>query len=327
MRLHRSPIVATLALASAAALVGCGSSGAEGPGGGSGTVDVVASFYPLQWIAEGVGGEHVDVQNLTPSGAEPHDLELTPKDVAAIGDADLVFYLSNLQPSVDDAIDTSGATALDAADSADLDLVFSGDGHEHEDEHEEGEEHAEEEGHDHEEETGATDPHFWLDPVRVAAVADAFATELAEVDPDHAADYEANAKALTDQLDELDGEFEAGLADCTSRTLVTTHTAFGYLAQRYDLEQMGIAGVSPSQEPSPADLAEVTDFVKDNDVQTIYFETLVSPAIAETIASETGAKTAVLDPLEGLTDQSDGDDYLAVMRSNLANLQAGQPCP
>ncbi|HRW37059.1 MAG TPA: zinc ABC transporter substrate-binding protein [Aquihabitans sp.] len=313
--------IALLALVAALSLAACGSS--EGAGGNpDATIQVVASFYPLQWVTERVGGDVVSVRNLTPTGAEPHDLELTPKDVAKIDDADLVVYLSGFQAAVDDAVADTGAPALDAADHADLDLAATEDGHDHADE---ADDHAEE-ADDHGEEAGV-DPHFWLDPTRLAKVADAVADRLTELDPDEAATFQANAKDLRSDLDELDADLAAGLADCSSRDLVTSHAAFGYLAQRYDLEQVGISGISPDAEPSPSDLADLADFVEEHDVRTIYFETLVSPAIARTLADETGAETAVLDPIEGLTDDSQGADYLEIMRSNLANLQSGQPCP
>lgn len=294
-------------------LAACGSDGDAGsgaPGGGGATVAVAASFYPLQWMAEQVGGRHVEVTNLTKPGTEPHDLELTPRDVAALVDADVVAYLSGFQPAVDDAVAESGATAFDAAGSARLELTSIPIG----------------EGQKAPEEAGAADPHFWLDPTRLADVADAFAATLAEQDPDNAADYEANAAALRSTLEELDAEYEQGLGDCQNTDLVTSHEAFGYLAQRYGLTQVGITGLTPETEPSAGQLAEITDFVKNNDVQTIYFETLVSPAVAEAVAVESGVETAVLDPLEGLTDESEGRDYLEVMRSNLENLQTGQPC-
>ncbi|MEZ5140825.1 MAG: metal ABC transporter substrate-binding protein [Acidimicrobiales bacterium] len=313
--------IALLALVAALSLAACGSS--EGAGGNpDATIQVVASFYPLQWVAERVGGDVVSVRNLTPTGAEPHDLELTPKDVAKIDDADLVVYLSGFQAAVDDAVADTGAPALDAADHADLDLAATEDGHDHADE---ADDHVEE-ADDHGEEAGV-DPHFWLDPTRLAKVADAVADRLTELDPDEAATFQANAKDLLSDLDELAADLAAGLADCSSRDLVTSHAAFGYLAQRYDLEQVGISGISPDAEPSPSDLADLADFVEEHDVRTIYFETLVSPAIARTLADETGAETAVLDPIEGLTDDSQGADYLEIMRSNLANLQSGQPCP
>ena len=301
-----------------ATLSGCSSLSSDGqPAAHGGPVRVATSFYPLQWMAERVGGDLVTVTNLTKPGAEPHDLELTPRDVAMLSDTDVVAYLSGFQPAVDDALRTTGATRFDAAPAADLNLVFTpnvgdpapGDRLEAE-----------------ADATGRTDPHFWLDPNRLADVANAFADTLAEQDPDHAARYRANAAAVTADLKGLDHDLRAGLADCRSRDLVTSHRAFGYLAARYGLRQVGISGLSPEEEPSARSLARVSDFVRANDVRTIYSETLASPAVAKTVARETGAVTKVLDPLEGMGPGSKGTDYLEVMRSNLATLRAGQGC-
>jgi zinc transport system substrate-binding protein len=210
---------------------------------------------------------------------------------------------------VDDAVASEGSgRSLDVSKAARLDLVYRP--------IEEGERHGDE----------ATDPHFWLDPTRLASVADAIEARLANLDPDHAGDYQQNLTALRNRLDQLDGAYRAGLAHCANRDLVTSHNAFGYLARRYGLTQVGITGLTPDAEPRPADLAAVTGFVRANDIRTIYYETLVSPRIAKAVASETGAATAVLDPIEGLTAKSAGRDYLGVMRANLAALQAGQPC-
>ncbi len=274
-------------------------------------MNVRTAFYPLQWITEQVGGAAASVASLTPPGAEPHDLELTPRDVAAVGDADLVVFLSDFQPAVDEAVEQEASdTSFDAAENTDLDLTYTP--------IEEGEEEAEE--------AGSTDPHFWLDPMRLAEVADALAEQLGELDPDNAETFTENADELRTLLEELDAELTEGLSACESTDLVTSHNAFGYLAQAYGLTQVGITGLTPEEEPSAEDLAEVATFVEENDVRTIYYETLVSPAIAEAVAGETGARTALLDPLEGLSDDSEGSDYLEVMRSNLDNIRAGQPC-
>jgi zinc transport system substrate-binding protein len=330
-------IAGSLALLLAAPLAACGSESgsSSSTGGGSGdTIEVAAAFYPLQWIAEQVGGDDVSVSSLTPAGAEPHDLELTPKQVAQIGETDVLLKLSGFQPAVDDAA-PDGDQVLDVADVVDLDLTTSEHDHDHEGEEghsdEEEEAHAEEEGAHADEEEGhddekVADPHFWLDPTMLAEVAPALAERFGELDPDNAAAYQERADETVALLEGIDEDFTAGLADCESTDLVTSHEAFGYLARRYDLTQVGINGLSAEQEPSPARLAEVTDFVNDNDVRTIYFETLVPSDIAQTIADETGAETAVLDPLEGLTDESAGDDYPSVMAANLEALRAGQPC-
>ncbi|SDO17657.1 metal ABC transporter substrate-binding protein [Geodermatophilus sp. DSM 45219] len=315
-------VTAATASAAALALAGCGGTGGTAAAGSGGDgLTVVAGFYPLEWAAQRVGGDRVDVSSLTPPGAEAHDLELAPQDVAAVSEADLLVYLEGFQPALDEAAQNEAAdTAWDAGQAADLSLTAEEHGHEGET----AEEHAEhaEEG----EEGEALDPHFWLDPTRLASVGDALAERLAEADPDGAATYEENAAALRADLEALDAEMSAGLADCAVDTLVTGHDAFGYLADRYGLEVVGISGLSPSAEPSPAAQAEITELVRERGVTTVYTETLVDPAVAETVATEAGAQTAVLDPLEGLTDESAGSDYLEVMRANLATLQEGQSC-
>ena len=173
---------------------------------------------------------------------------------------------------------------------------------------------------------GALDPHFWLDPTRLASVGDAMAQQLADIDPGYAATYEENATALRADLETLDGEIADALAHCRVTTLVTSHEAFGYLADRYGLEVVGISGISPSQEPDPAALAEIADLVRKRGVTTVYTETLVDPSVAETVAREAGVHTAVLDPIEGLSDASAGNDYLAVLRADAATLHDGQGC-
>jgi zinc transport system substrate-binding protein len=308
--LPRRLTLTTVALFTLIAPSGCGYA-SEAGAGGAGRLQVVASFYPLQWVTAQVAGDRADVGSLTKPGAEPHDLELTPRDVATVADADLVVYLGGFQTAVDDAVDQeAGNRALDVSKSADLSLRYT----------------PIEEGEQHSEEAGSTDPHFWLDPIRLSHVVGQVTDRLVRLDPTHAGQFRRNAADLRARLRTVDWEYRSGLAHCANPDLVTSHNAFGYLAQRYGLTQVGITGLTPDQEPKPGDLADVTAFVRAHDVRTIYYETLVSPAIAQTVAAETGANTEVLDPIEGLTKDSQGRDYLQVMRANLANLRRGQPC-
>ncbi len=308
-----SVAVSALAIAMVAS---CGSG--EGRDAAAGErLQVSAAFYPLQFATEQVGGDHVQVATLTKPGGEPHDLELTPKDVAALNSAALVVYQTHFQPAVDDAVGRlDSKAAFDVSSAADLDIAATEHEHEHAGEHAE-------EGAAHE---GGNDPHFWLDPIRYAAVGSAIAERLAALDPDHASDYRANAKAFSTKLHELDAEFKSGLTKCTSKDLVTGHAAFAYLAARYGLHQEGIAGVTPDAEPSAAEMQRVAEHVREEGVTTVYAETLVSPALSEAIAREAGAKVAVLDPIEGITAASAGTDYFEVMESNLATLKKGQGC-
>ncbi|MGP4111074.1 metal ABC transporter substrate-binding protein [Streptomyces sp. 4N509B] len=307
----------------------CGSDDAGG-GGGGGSLDVVASFYPLEFLAERIGGEHVSVSTLTEPGVEPHDLEISPQQTAELTEADLVLYLEGLQPAVDDAVAQSGVEHVVEATSLTTLLEAGAHEHEHgEEEHAEDEhadehaedEHAEDEhaedGHDH----GGTDPHVWLDPVRFAEIADGVADALAEADPDHADAYQRNGDRLADELATLDTEFREGLATTETRTFITNHSAFGYLAHRYDLHEESIAGLDPESEPSGERMRELNDIARENDVTTVFFETLASDETARTLADDLGLEVAVLDPVEGITDESAGDDYLAVMRANLDALR------
>jgi len=267
-------------------------------------VHVVAAFYPLAYAAQQVGGDRVTVETLTKPGGEPHDLELLPRQILDMQDADLVVHLSHFQPAVDAAVAAHAAErSLDVAEAADL-LTLT-------------------EGHDH----GAVDPHFWLDPTRLAAVGEAIADRLAQADPAGATAYRANAAAFTAQLTTLDAELETGLATCTNRDLVTGHSAFGYFAERYGFTQEPISGLSPDLEPRASDLAHVVEFVREHDVRTIYAETIASPLITQALARETGARIAVLDTVEGISDESAADNYPGVMRANLATLRLGQDCP
>ena len=277
-------LISTCGLAPAA----CGGS-VGGGGAASGKETVVAAFYPLAFAASEIGGNGVDVKNLTPPGAEPHDLEVSPQDVAEVRDADLVLLLGHgFQPQLEDAAGSADNVAL-LLDTPGLDV------------------------HSNE------DPHVWLDPVRYARVVERIGQLLGKP---------AAAKELEKRLADLDTEYRVGLADCAHHEIVTSHEAFAYLAERYGLQQVAITGLSPEAEPEPGKLQSVVDLVRADGVTTIYFETLVSPRIAETVARETGAKTAVLDPIEGLTEEeaSQGEDYFSLMRANLSSLRAGLGC-
>lgn len=301
MTKSRCAYVGTAALAAMVlGLSGCG--GRPAPSGAAGDetpVNVVVAFYPFQFVAERVAGGHATVTSLTQPGAEPHDLELTPRQAAAITTADLVVYERSFQPAVDEAVaqsdnqrvlDTAGVVALQPSPD------------------------------------GGLDPHVWLDPANLATIADAVARRLSEADPSHAADYTANAQTLTRDLTTLGAELDAGLARCARTEFITTHAAFGYLARRVRLQQIGISGLSPDAEPSPARVAQVQREARKHGVTTIFYETLVSPAVAQSIARDLGLATDVLDPIEGITESSRGSDYLAVMRSNLSALRAANGC-
>lgn len=340
---------------------GCGSNAsgvtnsASSPGGNadtqtsSGTPDtqaagklkVEASFYPMYEFARGVGGDLADVELLVPSGTEPHDWEPTPQDIAKIEDADLLVYNgAGMESWVDQVRDASSSAKLRFVEaSKGLDIMEGSEEEEHQHEHDSADEHAHESGeehdhaveeaHDHEGEEahghdhGGLDPHVWLSPKLAVQEVRNIEAAFAEADPKNAARYTSNADAYVAKLEALDAEFKSGLSETKRTDFITQHAAFGYLARDYGLTQIPIAGLSPDQEPSAREMADVVEFAKQHDVKTIFFETLVSSKVAETIATEIGAQTDVLNPLEGLTSEETaaGEDYLSVMRKNLDALK------
>lgn len=307
-RLIPTATVAGAVVLGLTALTACSASDAADHKNGD-KLNVVASFYPMQFLAEQIGGKHVSVTTLTKPGVEPHDLELTPRQIGGLGDADYILYLKGVQPAVDDAIKQSGSK--DIVDASTLTRLEDHGTETGADEH----------GHEHHGDEAGADPHIWLDPVKYAEVAKGVGKSLEKTDPDHAADYRKNTDALVDKLDALNTAYETGLKDTATKTFITTHSAFGYLAERYGLTQEGIAGVDPEAEPSPARISEIHTVAKKNKATTVFFETLASDKTAKTLAKDTGLKTDVLDPLEGITDKSKGDNYIEVMQSNLAALQ------
>jgi zinc transport system substrate-binding protein len=308
--------LAVVVAALAGGLVACGGGasgrGADGDGAG---VSVVASFYPLAEVAERVGGRGVAVTNLTNPGAEPHDLQLAPRQVVDLEDADVVLYVGGaFQPRVaeiarqrdDGTVDVLDRVKLETGDAPAIAAEEGGDDHE----------------------SGAQDPHFWLDPVRMTAVVDAVEAALAEAVPERASTFRANADAYKRQLTALDRVYRDGLRSCARHEIVTSHAAFFYLAERYRLRQLPIAGLSPEAEPSPARLASLARQIEADGITTVFYEALVSPRVARTLASEAHVTTAVLNPIEGLTkDQLEaGDDYVSVMQDNLTALREALGC-
>ena len=311
------------AVAAVAALTlgGCAASTASPD---DGRLHVVASFYPLAYAVEQVGGDRVTVASLTKPGGEPHDLELLPRQILDLQRADVTVYLAHFQPAVDAAVAAHAKrSAFDVTEAADLMTLEQDHADTDHAEHEQAD-HGHDDDHDHDH--GGTDPHFWLDPIRYGDVASAIAAQLTAADPAGATAYQAGAQAFTKRLADLDEAYRSGLSGCRTARVVTGHAAFGYLTTRYGLEEEAVSGLSPDQEPTAASMAHVVEFVRDNDIRTVYAETLASPALTETLARETGARVSVLDPVEGITDESAGPDYFAVMQANLTNLRAGQEC-
>lgn len=270
-------------------------------------LQVTATFYPLAYLAQRIGGDLVQVTNLTPAGSEPHDFDPAPKDIVQLHRSGLFIYNgAGLEPWVDRVIpelEQEGVTIVNTTLS--LSLLPAPD-------------HGE----------GTVDPHVWLDPVLYAKQAEAIAQALSQRDRAHADIYNANAQALQRELAQLDQEFVSGLKTCTTHTIVTSHAAFQYLAKQYGLTMVSVSGISPDEEPSPARMAEIAQFVHDQGVGYIFFESLVSPRLSETIAHETGAKTIAFNPLEGLSkeEMAQGGTYISVQQENLRALQLALDC-
>ncbi|HNW71447.1 MAG TPA: zinc ABC transporter substrate-binding protein [Candidatus Paceibacterota bacterium] len=279
-------------------------------------VKIVTSFYPLYFFTSQITGDKAIVSNITPAGAEPHEYEPTARDIASIENSDLLILNGG-------GLESWGENIKTNLNGKNTNIVTAGEGlitiENKEEEHEEDGH----EGHHH-----VTDPHIWLSPILAIQMVDKIELGLSLKDPNNSSYYKANAEILKNKLSTLDEEFKKGLVTCESKNIITSHSAFAYLAQAYGLNQVSIAGLSSEEEPSSKEITEIAKFAKINNVKYIFFETLISPKLSETIAKEIGAQTLVLNPIEGLTEDeiSNGKDYFSEMRSNLVNLKIALQC-
>lgn len=295
-------------LAAAVTLGGCSASTDD-----SDDVSVMASMYPAAFMAERVGGDLVNVSQLTAPGVDPHDFELSPRRTIDLIESDVVVWFGGIQPAVDDAVTESKRdddVTVDLGEGLGIDAAPD-----------EGED-ADHDDHDHD----GLDPHVWLDPKNMITAVDRVRDALVAASPEHAEEVTANAADLRSELEDLDRRYSEGLATCDQRVIVTTHAAFGHLAKAHDLEQIAISGIDPHAEPSTASLARVTDLVREKEISTIFTERLAAPALSEVVTRETGATTAVLDPVEGLTDETADETYLTLMDANLTALRKALEC-
>jgi len=288
LRVFVAPVLA-LAVA-ASALTGCDAQD-------DGKVHVVAAFYPLAWAAGQVAGTNAAVEDLTTPGVEPHDLELTVRQTAAVSAADVVLYEKGFQPSVDSAVKENAQDTLEVGSVVDLEQTDDG-----------------------------VDPHFWHDPARMADYAEAIGAKLAKVDPAHAQGYRSRAAVLRSRLERLDRDYATGLKNCRVTTIVVSHDAFGYLS-KYGLRVQGIAGLSPDAEPSARHIRELQDLIGRDGITSVFSETLASPKLTDSLARDLALRSEVLDPIEGVQeDAPSGTDYLSLMRSNLKKLERANSC-
>lgn len=311
MNINRLSALVCACTLSLSLLTGCGTQPAD-TAAGDGRLRVLTSFYPMYDFACKIGGDCIDVTNMVPSGTEPHDWEPSTNDLKNLEKADVFIYNgADMEPWADDLLVSRSDTLRVVEASENVELRTTDGEHEHAHEHE---------GADHHH--GDFDPHVWLDPENAKIEMEAIRDALCAADPENSTVFQSNYEKYAAELDALDAEFREKLSSLPNRTIVVAHEAFGYLCDAYGLTQVGIEGLSPDSEPDPGRMAEVIDFVREHSISTIFFEELVSPKVAEAIASETGAQAKMLSPLEGLSDEqaAAGADYFSVMHDNLAAL-------
>ena len=311
MNINRLSALVCACTLSLSLLTGCGTQPAD-TAANDGRLRVLTSFYPMYDFACKIGGDCIDVTNMVPSGTEPHDWEPSTNDLKNLEKADVFIYNgADMEPWADDLLVSRSDTLHVVEASENVELRTTDGEHEHAHEHE---------GADHHH--GDFDPHVWLDPENAKIEMEAIRDALCAADPENSTVFQSNYEKYAAELDALDAEFREKLAPLPNRTIVVAHEAFGYLCDAYGLTQVGIEGLSPDSEPDPGRMAEVIDFVREHSISTIFFEELVSPKVAEAIASETGAQAKMLSPLEGLSDEqaAAGADYFSVMHDNLAAL-------
>lgn len=325
--LRRASLALCACLLFTAVFVGCGTEASDEPVDPN-RLQVMASFYTMYDFAQKIGGEHVQVTCMVPSGTEPHDWEPSTKDITRMEQADVFIYNgAGMEHWVSDVLaGLSNKKLISVEASQGVSLLRSAeeeDGHDHEAAHaDEDEEDSHEHAHDHAHEHGEYDPHVWLDPMNAKQEMQNICEAFSEADPEHRADYQANYEKWAKQLDELDKTYQTTLENLSERNIVVAHEAYGYLCRRYNLTQVSIEGMSPDSEPDPGRMADIIDFVRANNVRAIFFEELSGSRTAETVAAETGVKLLTLSPLEGLSDRQEetGGDYFSVMEENLQQL-------
>ena len=312
--------LAMTALVSATMLSGCTRAAAPNPAAKADAMEskkmlkVMASFYPMYDFAAKIGGDKAEVITMVPSGTEPHDWEPAAADIRNLEEADLFIYSgAGMEHWVDDVLASLDNKDLISVEASEGVALRDGHRHSHEDE-----------GAVEPEEEGQYDPHVWLSPLNAEKEMENIKNAYIKADPDNRDYYEANYELYASRFADLNQKFKDTLSSLPNKDIVVSHEAFGYLCDAYGLNQVGIEGLSPDSEPSPARMAEIIDFVRANHVRVIFFEELVSPKVAETIAKETGSSVQVLNPLEGLSDEEleSGADYFSVMEENLKRLEA-----
>lgn len=278
-------------------------------------LNVLTSIYPMYDFAQKIGGNKARITNMVPAGVEPHDWEPNATDITNLEKADLFIYNgAGMEHWVDDVLKSTQNKELFKLEASKNIKLNTGHSHYKEENHRSNIEHHE---------NSNSDPHVWLNPINAKQQMKDIKDAFVKVDPDNKDYYENNYDKYAQEFDKLDKEYKDTLKPLSNKDIVVSHEAFGYLCDAYGLNQVGIEGVSPDSEPDPARMSEIIEFVKKNKVKVIFFEELVSPKVAKTIADATGAKTDILNPIEGLNgkEKSSSEDYFSVMRKNLESLK------
>lgn len=307
-------ILIVMAAALLLIITGCHKNEAPKTATTSPKLKVIATVYPVYEFVRQVGGDKVDVSMLVPVGAEPHDWEPSAKDLVKLRESKAVFFHgAGFESWIGKLLNKDNLGNSQAIEiSKGIPLMKQED--------EEEAEHSHSHGHNHDAET---DPHLWLDPVLAQQQVKNIALALSNIDAANKDYYDANAQRYIAELESLHKEYQTALADVKQRSFVTNHAAFGYLAARYNLKQLSIMGLAPDAEPTPDRMAKLVKTVRENKLKYVFAETVVSSKLAETIARETGAGVLLLHPVDQLTENEwkAGQNYLSLMRANLANLK------
>lgn len=318
--MNKSLKLALLSLTGAALLAACGQENSEADAGKDGDkLEIATTIYPVYAFTKEIVGDTANVSLMVPAGTEAHDYEPSAKQIAELNESDaLVYHNENMETWIPTA-ESSINEEVNIVKGTENMVLLPGSDHEHDHSHSEGHE-----GHSHD-----YDPHTWVSPHRAKMEVASITEQLSELYPDMADEFKANADAYIEELTELDHLYTEAFEHASRQDFVTSHTAFTYLAVDYGLNQIGIAGLTPEEEPSAARLAELANFVKENDIQYIYYEETGSDSMAKTLAEEAGVEMAVLNPLESLSQEAmdEGADYISVMKDNLTALQKTTDLP
>jgi zinc transport system substrate-binding protein len=296
---------------------------------------IYTTIYPMQYFTERIGGDYVSTENLVPPGADAHSVEVTTKTMVDVAESDAFIYtgtgVEGFADAVIDSLEKEDVIIVNASENVSFIGALEREEHNEEAEETTHEEHDEEnhseetaeEHEEHEEHTSDQDPHVWLDPERAIVIAENIKNALVELKPARKQEFEDNFSALKTELEDLDSEFNNMVDSSKTKTFIVSHSAYGYWEDAYGLKQIGISGLSPTDEPSQKQLSNIIDLVKENDLKYIFFEQNLENKVAEIVKNETGTEALTLHNLESITDENieNSEDYFIIMKKNIEALK------